>query len=241
MRQKKRSIISRTKRFLFILIPFIFSGLMLFSQNSKSNSKAETQLYSEGISLFDAGNWGSALHKFEELQAKNSGLLSDAAAYYIAASRLELGNSNGEAELKKFIEDQPESPLKNSALFRLANISFNHKKYKEALQLYQQLETASLTSAEQEKYLYYSGVSLLETGENAKAKSNFDQIRIKKSTLGDGAKYYWAHISYLEGHYDEALAEFSKLENNPAYFKLIPRVSWLSPVTSWSSISRLPI
>jgi len=222
MSQNKSSIRSRTERFVVILIPFIFSGLLLFSQNSRSSSEAATRLYSEGISLFDAGNWGSALHKFEELQSKNSGLLSDAATYYIAASRLELGNSNGEAELKKFIEDQPESPLKNSALFRLANLSFNHKKYKEALQLYQQLETASLTAAEQEKYLYYSGVSLLETGENAKAKSNFDQIRGKKSTLGDGAKYYWAHISYLEGHYDESLAEFSKLENNPAYFKLIP-------------------
>ena len=26
----------------------------------------------------------------------------------------------------------------------------------------------------------------------------------------------------MEGHYDEALTEFRKLENNPAYFKLIP-------------------
>jgi len=195
---------------------------MLFSQNSKSNSEAAVRLYNEGITMFEAANWGSALHKFEELQAKNSGLLSDAAAYYIAASRLELGNSNGEAELRKFIEDQPESPLKNSALFRLANLSFDHKKYKEALQQYQQLETSSLTLNEREKYLYNSGISLLETGENAKAKTNFDQLRGKKSILGDGAKYYWAHICYLEGHYDEALAEFSKLENNPGYFKIIP-------------------
>ncbi|MCK9641510.1 MAG: tetratricopeptide repeat protein [Prolixibacteraceae bacterium] len=222
MRQKKSSIKSKTGRFVFILIPFIFSGMMLFSQNSKSNAEAAIKLYSEGTVLFDAANWGSALHKFEELQATNSGLLSDAAAYYIAASRLEFGNSNGEAELKKFIEDQPESPLKNLALFRLATLSFNHKKYKEALQLYQQMETTSLTDAENEKYLYNSGISLLETREIAKAKSNFDQIRGKKSTLGNGAKYYWGHISYLEGHYDEAIAEFSKLENNPAYFKLIP-------------------
>jgi outer membrane protein assembly factor BamD (BamD/ComL family) len=119
-----------TYRFISILIPLFLSCLVLFSQNSNNGSGSASNLYSEGVALFNAGNYGSALHKFEELQAKKAGLLSDASAYYIAASRLELGNPNGEAELKKFVEDQPESPLMNAALFRMANLSFDQKKYK---------------------------------------------------------------------------------------------------------------
>lgn len=213
---------SKIKSIFFILLPLLLSCLTLFSQENQTKTVSATKLYKEGVALFDAGNYGSAIHLFEELQSAYGGSLHDAADYYIAASRLEQGNPNGEAELKKFVEEQPESPMLNAALFRLANLSFNQKKYKEALQLYEKLQTASLSGAEQEKYLYYSGISRLETGDQAKAKANFNQLRDKKSALGDGSKYYWAHISYLEGHYDESLVEFKKLENTPVYFKIIP-------------------
>ncbi len=213
---------SKINRIIFFLIAFVFPWLTAFSQNKETSTSSATHLYGEGVELFDKGDYGSAIHIFEELQTKNIGLLTNASEYYIAASRLELGNPNGEAELKKFIEDQPESPLINAAVFRLANLAFTKKKYKETLQLYKKLDTFSLTEAERDKYLYYSGFSLLETGESAKAKDNFNQLRNKKGTLGDGAKYYWAHISYLEGAYDESLAEFKKLENTPVYFKIIP-------------------
>ena len=213
---------SKMKRTILLLITFVFYCLPMVAQVQKSGSETVTHLYQQGVTLFEEGNWGSAIHLFEEVQLLDKSLLKDASAYYIAASRLELGNPNGEEELKKFMNDQPESPLMNAAVFRLANLDFTRKKYKEALQLYKKLDIGSLTKDENEKYLYFSGVSLVETGENTKAKGNFGQLKDKKGPLGDGSKYYWAHISYQEGNYDEALAEFKKLENTPVYFKIIP-------------------
>ena len=213
---------SKIKLSFFLLIFLSTIQLTLRAQDGENRAGTPAQLYSEGVALFEEGNYGSAIHKFEELESIDAGLLRDASAYYLAASRLGLGNPNGEAELKKFISDQPESPMMNAALFRLANLNFDQKKYKEALQLYQKLEVAGLSDAENSKYLYYSGISLLETGEKAKAKENFNQLRNSTGTFGDGSKYYWAHLSYLEGHYDDALTEFKKLENKPAYFKIIP-------------------
>ncbi len=209
-------------RFVHCLVLFLFASVTLFSQNKTTNSGDAFRLYSEGAALFEAGNYGSAIHKFETVKAIGDGSLSAAADYYIAASRLELGNPNGEAELRKFMEEQPASPHINAAIFRLANLFFSQKKYKEALQLYQKIDPATLSKGENEKYLYYSGVCLLETGNNAKAKGNFNRLRGQKSTLGDGSKYYWAHISYLEKSYEDALAEFKKIENSPAYFKIVP-------------------
>jgi tetratricopeptide (TPR) repeat protein len=188
----------------------------------KTGPGSAATLYQQGVTLFKEGNWGSAIHLFEEVQVLDKSLLKAASEYYIAASRLELGNPNGEEELKKFMDDQPESPLMNAAVFSLANLNFTKKKYKETLQLYKKLDINALTEEENEKYLYYSGVSLVETGENSKAKVNFGQIKDLKGPLGDGAKFYWAHISYQEGNYDEALSEFKKLENTPVYFKIIP-------------------
>ena len=56
--------------------------------------------------------------------------------------------------------------------------------------------------------------------------------------MGDGAKYYWAHICYLEGQYDDALAEMNKLENTPVYFKLIPyyQIQVLSPEGKYEEV-----
>jgi len=213
----------RSKINRLILIPaLVFFCFTVYSQDYRTMKGDPARLYAEGVKLFEAGNWGAAVQLFEELQAKNSGLLSNAAAYYIAASRLELGNSNGEAELKKFIEDQPESPFMNAALLRLANLSFSRKNYKDALQLYQKLEISSLTESEHDRFLYNYGIAQLETGDKTKSKANFNQLRNKKGTLGDGSKFYWAHICYLEGQYDESLAELKKLENTPIYFKIIP-------------------
>ena len=195
---------SKIKLSLILLLFFSATVHNLRAQDGGNRTRTPAQLYSEGVALFEEGNYGSAIHKFEELQSLDSGLLKEASAYYLAASRLGLGNPNGEAELKKFISDQPESPMMNAALFRLANLSFDQKKYKEALQLYQKLEVSSLSDAEHEKFLYYSGISLLETGEKAKAKENFNQLRNSAGTFGDGSKYYWGHLSYLEGHYDDA-------------------------------------
>lgn len=215
MRSKLISII-------FFIVPLFTISQSLPAQERRGNQGTTAQNFDEGVALFEAGNYGSAIQIFETLQAGSDGLLKDASAYYIAAARLELGNPNGEAELKKFIEEQPGSPLMNAALFRLANRSFSQKKYKEALDLYQKLDVNSMNESERDKYLYYSAVSLLETGNRTNAKENFSQLKDKKSLLGDGAKYYWAHISFLEGHYDEALTEFKKLENRPIYFKVIP-------------------
>ncbi len=222
LRMKITFMRSPLKFSFFILLTLLSSAAMLFAQSNPKHLGTTEKQYRVGVSLFEEGNYGSAIHLFEELRSKENGILSEAAEYYIAVSRLELGNPNGEAELRKFVKDQPASPLLNSALFRLANLSFNRKNYKEALQLYQKIEAYSLPSAEHDKFIYNSGICLLETGENAKAKANFNQLRNQKGALGDGSKYYWAHINYLEGSYDASLTEFNKLENTPLYFKIIP-------------------
>ena len=104
---------TQIKRTILILIPFVFFFVTVFSQNNETGTGKAARLYREGTALFDAGNYGSAIRIFEELQSEGNGILSPASAYYLAASRLELGNPNGEAELKKFVQDQPESPLIN--------------------------------------------------------------------------------------------------------------------------------
>jgi tetratricopeptide (TPR) repeat protein len=213
---------SMIKKIVSILVTLFIFGISGYAQDAGTAANSTANLFKEGVGLFNEGNYGSAIYLFEQVRTREDVLLSDASVYFIAASRLELGNTSGEADLKQFVDKQPGSPYVNAALFRLADLTFNRKNYKETLQLYGKMETSSLTRAERDKYTFNTGVSLLETGDKVRAKSNFNQLRNSKGAIGDGSKYYWAHISYLDGAYDEALSELKKLENTPVYFKLIP-------------------
>ncbi|MCE1198735.1 MAG: tetratricopeptide repeat protein [Marinilabiliales bacterium] len=207
---------------LLLLLFSLALGFSTMAQEKERSGESSGLMFQRALTLFDEGNFGAAIRLFEQLQTNNSDALGRAAGYFVAAARSEQGNSNGGAELKKFVEEQPESPYAGEAYFRLANLSFRQKKYSEVLQMLDKADPATLLPGEQDQYDYTRAVALLETGNPSQAKDYFNRLRGKKGPLGDGARYYWAHICYSEGKYDEALAELEKLQNTPVYFKFIP-------------------
>ena len=124
--------------------------------------------------------------------------------------------------LEAFIKNSPQSPRINSAYFRLGSADFKKKKYKQALVSFQKIERNSLSGKEQEEFSFKSGFCNLQEGNNNIAKVYFAELKDKPGTFSDASKYYWGHISYLEGKYDLALGEFEKIEKTPQYAAIIP-------------------
>ena len=108
-------------------------------------------LYDRGLVLFNNGEYGAALETFTNYL----GLVKDKklqnavnAQYYIAVSALYAGQSDAEAKIQAFVNDNPGSTWARHANFLYANMLFNKKKYTEALAIYREIPAASLTQTE---------------------------------------------------------------------------------------------
>ncbi len=209
-----------------IIKAFVISFLCVhpvFGQPEATRDNREETLRT-AMELFYAEKYGSAIHEFQKLYdiAEPGSVFTDEADYHIPAAYLEMGNKNGRSMLEKFIKDSPESPRINNGYFRLGKADFDQKKYKQALVSFKKIDRYKLSGKELEEYGFKSGFANLEEGNNDIAKVFFAELKDKPGTFSDASKYYWAHINYLEGKYDQALTEFEKIEKTPQYAAIIP-------------------
>lgn len=207
-------------------ILFIFSLFICFSLNAQQTTYfddigEEVQL---GRELYRQGKYNAAYRQFEKIQKQvepKSELFSEA-MYFKAVSALKAGHTTGNKLLERFIDDYPDSPYMNSALFNLADYQFGKKHYAAVIRTYEEVDRNTLGEDEQVKLKYQNGYSNLMMDNTEQALAEFYDIKDRNNIYSRPATYYWAHIMYLQGKYQSALDGFSKLENDPSYNRVIP-------------------
>ena len=179
-------------------------------------------LYEQGLTLFQNGEYGAAIESFDQyLDAVNDLKLQKTvdAQYYIAVSALYAGRSDAEAKIKSFVNDNPGSIWANHANFLYANVLMNKKKYAEAQALYDQVAPASLTLEEAQQMQFNMGYSYFQMGNYDKALPLLQGVALNEGKYQQDAQYYYAHLQYLKGNYQEAVRYFEQLKNHPVYGK----------------------
>ena len=181
-------------------------------------------LYDRGLVLFNNGEYGAALETFTNYL----GLVEDKklqnavnAQYYIAVSALYAGQSDAEAKIQAFVNDNPGSTWARHANFLYANMLFNKKKYTEALAIYREIPAASLTQTEAQQLQFNMAYALMQLGDGDKALPMFQGIALNEGKYQSDAAYYYAHLQYLKGKDQEALHYFEQLRNHPVYAKAV--------------------
>ena len=181
-------------------------------------------LYDRGLVLFNNGEYGAALETFTHYL----GLVEDKklqnavnAQYYIAVSALYAGQSDAEAKIQAFVNDNPGSTWARHANFLYANMLFNKKKYTEALAIYRETPAASLTQTEAQQLQFNMAYAYMQLGDGDKALPMFQGIALNEGKYQSDAAYYYAHLQYLKGKDQEALRYFEQLRNHPVYAKTV--------------------
>ncbi len=210
-------------QFIKVFVIFFFSAFSLQAQSVSAPENCK-EIFRMSIELFNAENYGAALLEFQKLSetADPGSAYADEADYFIRVCNLEMGNSNGRMMLETFIAKNPESPRINNAYYRLGNADFNQKHYTKALSSFKKVDRYALTGKELDDYCFKSGFCNLEAGHKDIAKVFFAELKDKPGDRSDAAKYYWAHINYLDGKYDLALNEFEKIEKSTQFASVIP-------------------
>ncbi|HRX13224.1 MAG TPA: hypothetical protein P5210_16290, partial [Draconibacterium sp.] len=213
----------KTIRILYFVPIFLFIHFAVKAQETEyySNIQQEIDIAKE---LFAKGKYISTFDEFEKIQKrvdKRSELYSEA-EYFKSVSALKAGYNAGSKMLTSFTKNYAESPYINNAWFNLGDYQFEKKQYAVAIKTFSNVKRADLSEGDRIKITYQNGYANLMEDNFDVAEKEFFAVKDANSLYSKPATYYWAHIMYLNENYEQALDGFRKLENDPAYSRVIP-------------------
>ena len=203
------------------LLLVLIASPMLMAQKTAPQYDPEA-LYEQGRTLFQNGAYGAAIESFTEYLASIDDpklQKSVDAQYYLAVSALYAGRSDAEAKIKSFVSDNPGSTWANHANFLYANVLLNRKKYADAMALYEQVPAASLTTEESQQLQFNMGYAYFQLEQFEQALPLLQGAALNEGKYQQDAHYYYAHLQYLKGNYQEATQHFEAVKSHPVYGK----------------------
>ena len=173
--------------------------------------------------LFDNRNFESAaelFHKYLELTEGVDTQKTVEAQFYEAACSSYMGA--GEQQLMLFSKENPTSTFATKADFLYANMLFKNKKYRDAVKKYETVDEECLSEDEKAEFFFKKALAYYQTNDIAKAEPLFYKAAFMNSPYKDDARYYYAHIQYVNKKYEDARFHFKKIEDSPKYKDVIP-------------------
>lgn len=174
--------------------------------------------------LFRNESMGAARIQFN-LIADNKNYSSsekEEAALFAALCGARLQNADAITTLRNFINTHSESAALNAAFFELGRLQFNDNSYSEALISLEQVEISSLNNEQLAEYYFKTGYCQFKTKKIDLAESAFFQVKKGTSQWAMPSTYYYSHIAYTKGKYQEAENGFNILKDIPLYHTLAP-------------------
>lgn len=208
---------------ILVLISVYFTG---YTQINHDRPTVGQQLI-EGISLFEDGQYGSALHIFDQiaLHSKRVGFndISADAEFYAAISALNLENNDAEYRIMNFIKRNPESPRINDACFFMGQHKYKQQNWESTAYWLSRVDRYLLEKSERSEYYFKQGYAQLMLNEEEKANKLFyELLDFTESDYYSPGVYYYSHIEYTRGNYETALNGFIALKNDPTFSPIAP-------------------
>lgn len=210
-------------RKIFALIILIFVVTISVSAQKRLEDYEPESVFQEAKTLFDNQNFASAaelFHKYLELTEGQNQQKTVEAKFYEAACSSYMGA--GEQQLMLFSKENPTSTFATKADFMYANMLFKNKKYRDAIKIYESVDDECLTEEEKAEFYFKKGLAYYQTNDINKAEPLFYKAAFMNSPYKDDARYYYAHIQYVNKKYEEARFHFKKIEDSPKYKDVVP-------------------
>lgn len=211
----------RGKLFIItLLLTFVTASL---SAQKRIDGYDPEAVFQEAKTLFDNQNYSSAAELFNRYLSICHGQSEQKmveARFYEAACSSYMGA--GEEQLMLFSKENPTSTLAPKADLLYANTLFKNKKYRDALKKYEVINEDALSKEDRAEFYFKKGLAYYQTNDIDKAAPLFYKAVFMESPYGDDARYYYAHIQYVNKKYDEAKFHFKKIESSPKYKDVVP-------------------
>ncbi len=213
---------SLNRKIFALIIFFIVVTSSLSAQKRVGDYEPESVL-DEAKTLFDNQNYSSAaelFHKYIELTEGKNNQKTVEAKFYEAACSSYMGA--GEQQLMLFSKENPTSIFATRADFLYANTLFKNKKYRDAVKKYEAVNEECLSENEKAEFYFKKGLAYYQINDMEKAAPLFYKAIFLESPYKDDARYYYAHIQYVNKNYNDAKYNFQKIAESPKYKDIIP-------------------
>ncbi len=215
-------LVKSVRVFALVVISMLYFGAM--AQESVHHTHPDRYL-SEGIDLFQKGNYVSAQKQFQ-LASKYASVhelhLKGEAEFYNALCAVELFNSDAEYLMRTFINNYPDNHKVNVGIFELAKLRYRERKYRDAIYWFGQTNRNGLDADQKAEYLFKLGYSHFMQESFDQANRAFFEIKDTKNKYSAPATYYYSHIAYDQKNYATALKGFEKLSTDETFAPLVP-------------------
>lgn len=215
----------------FAIVGFLFLSGLFLSQHNSLNAQQSLYFHERNtdfrnaLDLYEKEKFYAAQEYFEkaihQIQDVHSEVRIDA-EYFRALCAIELFHDNAAVLLRNFIEDHPESPHITSAYFNLAKFQFRKRRYEDVLIYLSAIDPLDLKKEEQAEYYFKKGYAHFQLEEYESAANAFYEIKDTDNPYVSAARYYYAHIAYLNKNYETASQNFKKIEHDPQFGSLVP-------------------
>lgn len=185
----------------------------------------ENKDHRNALELFDKEKYSAAQREFEEVVKRipdpNDEVRIDA-EYHAAICAMELMHKDANYRLDLFVKAHPESHWVPAARFQMGRYAFRRKKWKDAIKRFNEVDKSILDERELSELYFKRGYSYFQEEKFEKAQLDFYEIKDGESEYSAPATYYYAHISYTQGKYQQALQHFEKLKDDPGFGPVVP-------------------
>jgi TolA-binding protein len=213
------------------LLLLVFSSISLFSVSQQTAGyRVPQDKFLLAKEFFQKGQYNLAYPIFKELQQSiketdrvNNGIDVQEIEYYVTASGLMQNESRAEYDAKQYIEVTRNNARVQMMNFQLGEYYFRKQDFSSAAERYEGVNIANLSSREIAGMQFHQGYSYFTMKQFASAKPLLNKIRQQKSDPNYiDANYYYGFIAFRDRNYNDALAAFRVVENEPAYQSIVP-------------------
>ena len=209
---------------IYFLMLVLFPAEIILAQQTSIYKSPEME-YRAGVDLFDKEKYGAALERFasviDQVDIPDSPLRIEA-EYHQAICALELYHKDAAYKLSRFLQDHPANSHTNLINFQLGRLYYRNKSYRKSLEFFQSVDLSELSANEKAEFYFKEGYCYFKRKKNDEAKAAFTQAVKYPGKYASPSSYYLAHMIYTEGRYEEALAAFKALEDDPNFKSVAP-------------------
>ncbi|UFH52406.1 tetratricopeptide repeat protein [Spirosoma sp. KNUC1025] len=234
---QQQSDYSSLSRLVVILTLGLLTSLSVSAQRTQSYAEPDYH-YRNGLELFERANYAAARYEFRQYLEPRRGDGSQTlfntgdqnavdAEYYIALTSLYIDEPGAELLVDRFVQNHSQHPKAAQLYGDLGTYYFTRQDYAKAIDFLEKAVAQGGSSGQQITFKYQLGLSYYNTQNLQKALPLLNEVKLDPSSAdAPAASYYAGVINFRNRNFNEAVADFRRVEKNPTYQNQVP--NWIA-------------